>query len=107
MRQTSKAKKPHSFATRAIHHGYDPLENEGSLTPPIHMTSTFVFETTQQGSARFAGGGGACLFSHIKSDFGFARAPHRRLRRCRSRLSALFRHWGNYLGYVDLVVAGG
>ena len=55
MRQTSKAKNSQSFATRAIHHGYEPLENEGSLTPPIHMTSTFVFETTQQGSARFAG----------------------------------------------------
>ena len=42
MRQMSKAKSSQSFATRAIHHGYDPLENEGSLTPPIHMTSTFV-----------------------------------------------------------------
>ena len=32
MRQMSKAKSSQSFATRAIHHGYDPLENEGSLS---------------------------------------------------------------------------
>ena len=67
MRQTSKAKNPHSFATRAIHHGYDPLENKGSLTPPIHMTSTFVFETTQQGSARFAGEEAGHVYSRISN----------------------------------------
>ncbi len=45
------SKSSQSFATRAIHHGYDPFENEGSLTPPIHMTSIFVFETASQAKA--------------------------------------------------------
>lgn len=56
-----------SFATRAIHHGYNPLENEGSLTPPIHMTSTFVFETAQQGGARFAGEEAGHVYSRISN----------------------------------------
>lgn len=56
-----------SFATRAIHHGYNPLENEGSLTPPIHMTSTFVFETAGQGGARFAGEEAGHVYSRISN----------------------------------------
>ena len=43
------------FATRAIHHGYDPSEAEGALTPPLHLTSTFVFENAQAGGEMFAG----------------------------------------------------
>ena len=60
-------KNSQSFATRAIHHGYDPLENEGSLTPPIHMTSTFVFESAQQGGARFAGEEAGHVYSRISN----------------------------------------
>lgn len=44
-----------SFATNAIHHGYDPQKYEGSLVPPLHMTSTFVFETAEAGGEMFAG----------------------------------------------------
>lgn len=43
------------FATRAIHHGYDPMEERGALTPPVYMTSTFAFPTTAEGGDRFAG----------------------------------------------------
>lgn len=46
---------PKGFATRAIHHAYDPRENEGALTPPLHLTSTFTFETAEQGGEIFAG----------------------------------------------------
>lgn len=60
-------KNQKSFATRAIHHGYDPQENEGSLTPPLHMTSTFVFETAQQGGARFAGEAEGHVYSRISN----------------------------------------
>ena len=56
-----------SFATRAIHHGYSPSENEGSLTPPIHMTSTFVFDTAAQGGARFAGDEKGHVYSRISN----------------------------------------
>ena len=61
------AQNSQSFATRAIHHGYDPTQNEGSLTPPIHMTSTFVFETAQQGGARFAGEEAGHVYSRISN----------------------------------------
>ncbi len=43
------------FATRAIHHGYDPRQHQGALVPPIHVSATFAFETVEQGSAMFAG----------------------------------------------------
>ena len=43
------------FATRAIHHGYDPLDEQGALTPPLHLSSTFAFDSAEQGGARFAG----------------------------------------------------
>lgn len=43
------------FATRAIHLGYEPSEANGALTPPIYMTSTFAFESAEEGSAKFAG----------------------------------------------------
>ena len=59
--------KDKSFSTRAIHHGYDPAQNEGSLTPPLHMTSTFVFETAAQGGARFAGEEQGHVYSRISN----------------------------------------
>lgn len=44
------------FSTKAIHGGgYNSRENYGSLNPPIHQTSTFVFKDVEEGRARFAG----------------------------------------------------
>ena len=43
------------FSTRAIHHGYDCHDNEGALTPPLHLTSTFAFESAEAGAEMFAG----------------------------------------------------
>ncbi len=34
-----------SFATRAIHHGYDAQTRQGALSPPVYLTSAFTFET--------------------------------------------------------------
>ncbi|MCY0093452.1 trans-sulfuration enzyme family protein [Hoeflea ulvae] len=42
-------------ATRAIHLGYDPATENGALTPPIYLTSTYAFETAEDGVATFAG----------------------------------------------------
>ena len=42
------------FSTRAIHHGYDAATHQGSLNPPIYLTSTFTFETAEAGGAMFA-----------------------------------------------------
>ena len=43
------------FATRAIHYGYNPAENHGAVTPPVYMTSTYAFESAEQGGAMFRG----------------------------------------------------
>ncbi|MEL6664519.1 MAG: methionine gamma-lyase [Pseudomonadota bacterium] len=55
------------FSTRAIHHGYDPLEAEGALTPPLHLTSTFAFATAEQGGARFAGESEGHIYTRISN----------------------------------------
>ena len=59
--------RPDSFSTRAIHHGYDPMENEGALTPPLHLTSTFAFETAQAGGEMFAGDRAGHFYSRISN----------------------------------------
>ncbi|MBI1494508.1 methionine gamma-lyase [Halocynthiibacter styelae] len=58
---------PESFSTRAIHHGYDPMENEGALTPPLHLTSTFAFETAEAGGEMFAGERAGHIYSRISN----------------------------------------
>ena len=51
----SNASRPQGFATRAIHHGYDPRDHHGALVPPVYQTSTFAFESAEYGAACFAG----------------------------------------------------
>ncbi|WP_284165628.1 methionine gamma-lyase [Frigidibacter sp. SD6-1] len=53
------------FSTRAIHFGYEPMEHEGALTPPLHLTSTFAFDTVEQGGAVFAGEEARHFYSRI------------------------------------------
>ncbi len=43
------------FGTRAIHSAKIKENVYGSLTTPIHQTSTFIFENCEQGGNRFAG----------------------------------------------------
>jgi len=47
--------KKQAFSTRAIHSGYDTQTQQGALVPPVYMTSTFEFESVEQGAERFAG----------------------------------------------------
>ncbi|RVT91051.1 cystathionine gamma-synthase family protein [Sphingomonas crocodyli] len=42
-------------ATLMMGHGYDPMLSEGSLKPPIFLTSTFVFENAAAGKRHFEG----------------------------------------------------
>lgn len=53
------------FATRAIHHGYDPLDHQGALVPPLHMSATFAFPDTDDGMRRFAGEPGGYIYTRI------------------------------------------
>lgn len=55
------------FATRAIHHGYDPQNEQGALTPPLHLTSTFAFETAEAGGEMFAGERSGYIYSRISN----------------------------------------
>ncbi|RXV64214.1 methionine gamma-lyase [Burkholderia stabilis] len=43
------------FSTRAIHHGYNPIENQGSLIPPMYLSATFAFPSVEYGGRCFAG----------------------------------------------------
>ncbi len=56
-----------SFSTRAIHHGYDPQENEGALTPPLHLTSTYAFDSVEAGGEMFAGDRVGHVYSRISN----------------------------------------
>jgi len=42
-------------STLMMGHGYDPALSEGSLKPPIFLTSTFVFESAAAGKRHFEG----------------------------------------------------
>src|SRR6478735_12714092 len=42
-------------ATLMMGHGFDPALSEGSLKPPIFLTSTFVFENAAAGKRHFEG----------------------------------------------------
>ena len=55
------------FATRAIHLGHDPMSHEGALTPPLHLTSTFAFDSAEQGAAIFAGEAPGYFYSRISN----------------------------------------
>lgn len=64
---TGRENRPQGFATRAIHHAYDAQANEGALTPPLHLTSTFAFETAEAGGEMFAGDRPGHIYSRISN----------------------------------------
>ena len=55
------------FSTRAIHAGYDPADEHGALTPPLHLTSTFAFESAEAGGDMFAGTREGHFYSRISN----------------------------------------
>jgi len=59
--------RSHGFATRAIHLGHDPRDHEGALTPPLHLTSTFAFESAEAGAETFAGTRAGHVYSRISN----------------------------------------
>ena len=54
-----------SIATKAIHGGVSKEKGYGSLSMPIYQTSTFVFETAEQGGRRFAGEEEGYIYSRL------------------------------------------
>ncbi|MGY6553915.1 MAG: methionine gamma-lyase [Wenzhouxiangella sp.] len=55
------------FATRAIHLGHKPTDHEGALTPPLHLTSTFAFDSAEAGGELFAGTRCGHVYSRISN----------------------------------------
>lgn len=55
------------FSTRAIHHGYEPGTAQGSLNPPIYLTSTFAFDTAEAGGEMFTGEREGHFYSRISN----------------------------------------
>ncbi|MFC7392320.1 methionine gamma-lyase [Scopulibacillus cellulosilyticus] len=53
------------FETAVIHEGYDSLQHQGSLIPPLFQTSTFTFPTAQAGAERFAGEADGYVYSRL------------------------------------------
>jgi methionine gamma-lyase len=53
------------FATRAIHHGYQPLDYHGALNPPLFLTSTYAFDRSETGSDRFAGTAEGYIYGRV------------------------------------------
>ncbi|WP_200416118.1 methionine gamma-lyase [Virgibacillus salexigens] len=51
--------------TKVIHGGYDSKDMLGSLTAPLFQTSTFTFDTAEQGERRFAGDEEGFIYSRI------------------------------------------
>ena len=55
------------FATRAIHAGAEEREINGALVPPVYMTSTFTFDSAEQGGAMFAGEEAGHFYTRISN----------------------------------------
>ncbi|WP_137391511.1 methionine gamma-lyase [Rhodoligotrophos defluvii] len=59
--------RPLGFSTRAIHLGYDPSTAQGALTPPIYLTSTYAFESAEDGAALFRGEKQGYIYGRTKN----------------------------------------
>ena len=56
----------HSFAPATVVVHGDHIRNaHGALAPPIYQTSTFVFESAEQGGRRFAGKEDGFIYSRL------------------------------------------
>ena len=51
--------------TQAIHGGDAPQDPHGALVAPLYQTSTFVFDSTEQGGQRFAGEEAGYMYSRL------------------------------------------
>ncbi|PKR84582.1 methionine gamma-lyase [Heyndrickxia camelliae] len=53
------------FETEVIHAGYESLDFQGSLVPPLFQTSTFTFPSAEVGEERFAGETEGYIYSRL------------------------------------------
>lgn len=60
-----KSEKPQSLRTRVIHAGQGPDPVYGGVSVPIYQSSTFAFDSAEQGAARFAGREKGFIYTRI------------------------------------------
>lgn len=60
-------KNKHQLETEMLHFGYNEKDYFGSMTPPIFQTSTFVFDSAEQGERRFAGEEDGYIYSRLQN----------------------------------------
>ncbi len=53
------------FDTRVIHGGTNPDKTHGSVNPPIFQSSTFTFDSANQGAQRFAGQEAGYIYTRL------------------------------------------
>jgi len=58
-------KKNRRLETTVIHEGYDTKDMLGSLSTPLFQTSTYTFDTAEQGERRFAGNEEGYIYSRL------------------------------------------
>jgi len=54
-----------AFETRAIHAAYSPHRHHGALNPPVHFSSTYAFESVEEGGRAFAGDSPHYIYSRL------------------------------------------
>lgn len=65
MPMTDSDERMQRMATRCVHAGQHPDPLTGALTTPIYQTSTFVFDSAEQGAARFAGEEAGYIYTRL------------------------------------------
>lgn len=60
-----KSDKPHRPQTQVIHAGPEPDPVYGGVSVPIYQSSTFAFDSAEQGAARFAGREKGFIYTRI------------------------------------------
>lgn len=67
-----KEKNKRNLETEIIHVGYHPDPIAHSVSPPIYQTSTFAFESAEQGAALFAGKEKGFIYTRLGNPTIFA-----------------------------------
>ncbi len=62
-----KSRHESHFATSAVHAGYQAKQHQGALTPPIHISATYAFDSVEQGAAAFQGENGRYIYARLGS----------------------------------------
>lgn len=57
--------KERKFETDVVHFGYDSKDHFGSLATPIFQTSTFTFDSAEQGENRFSGNEEGYIYTRL------------------------------------------